>query len=107
MPFVTYISPEGSETTIDAQAGTSAMQAAVMNGVDGIVGDCGGNLMCATCHVYVPDVWLSRLSDRGEIEDEMLEEAVAPREDCSRLSCQIVLTDDLNGIVLHLPEEQI
>jgi len=104
---VKYIYSDGSQSMIDAEAGTTAMLAAVTNGVEGIAADCGGNLMCATCHVYVDETWVGRLEERDEIEDEMLDETVCARTDCSRLSCQIVLTDALDGIVLHLPEAQI
>lgn len=107
MPSITYIDSDGSETTIDAAAGTSVMQAAVMNGIDGIVGECGGNLMCATCHVYVDEEWVGRLAERDEVEEEMLEETAAPRRGCSRLSCQITMNDDTDGLVVHLPDEQI
>ena len=107
MPSVTYISPDGSETTIEATTGMSVMQTAVMNGVDGIVGECGGNLMCATCHVYVDEAWQASLPERDEVEDEMLEETVSPRRDSSRLSCQIPMTDKTDGLVVHLPEAQI
>ncbi|HWI70985.1 MAG TPA: 2Fe-2S iron-sulfur cluster-binding protein [Baekduia sp.] len=107
MPSVTYIDTDGSETTIDAPAGVSVMQTALMNGVDGIVGECGGNLMCATCHVYVDEKWADRLSERDEVEEEMLEETAAPRRSCSRLSCQIELDDATDGLVVHLPETQV
>lgn len=107
MPSVTYIGSDGSETTIDAPAGMSIMQAAVLNGVDGIVGECGGNLMCATCHVYVDEEWADRLEERDEVEEEMLEETASPRRSCSRLSCQIPLSDATDGLVVHVPEEQI
>ena len=107
MPSVTYIDSDGSETTIDVPAGISVMQAAVLNGVDGIVGECGGNLMCATCHVYLDEGWADRLGEPDEVEDEMLQETASPRRSCSRLSCQIPLNDATDGLVVHLPETQI
>lgn len=106
MPSVTYIASDGSKTTIDAAAGTSVMQAALMNGVDGIIGECGGNLMCATCHVYAEESWAERLEAPDEVEEEMLEETVSPRKSCSRLSCQIRLDDATDGLVVYLPEAQ-
>ena len=108
MPKVTYVGADGgTTTTLDVQDGTSVMKAAVLNGVDGIVGECGGNLMCATCHVYVAPEWTGRLSERDEVEEEMLEEASAPVREESRLSCQVLAKQDLDGLVVHLPESQI
>lgn len=107
MPSVTYIDSDGSERTIEAASGTSVMQAALMNGVDGIVGECGGNLMCATCHVYLDEEWMDRLGERDEVEEEMLDETTSPRRDCSRLSCQIPVSEATDGIVVRLPETQI
>ena len=107
MPKVTYIGADGAATTLDVQAGTSVMKAAVLNGVSGIVGECGGNLMCATCHVYVAAEWEDRLTEKDEIEEEMLEEAGAPVKDCSRLSCQVIMQPDLDGLAVHLPESQL
>lgn len=106
MPKVTYIGPEGATTTLDVQDGTSVMKAAVLNGVNGIVGECGGNLMCATCHVYVESDWVGRLDELDEVEEEMLEEASAPVTPESRLSCQIVVKPELDGLVVRLPESQ-
>jgi len=103
---VTYVSVEGSETTLDVPVGTSVMKAAVLNGVTGIVGECGGNLMCATCHVYVDPDWIDRTGERDEVEEEMLEEAAAPVSECSRLSCQVTASDELDGLIVGLPESQ-
>jgi ferredoxin, 2Fe-2S len=107
MSKVTYIGADGVATTLDVQDGTSVMKAAVLNGVSGIIGECGGNLMCATCHVYVAPEWEDHLDQQDELETEMLEEAAAPVKDCSRLSCQMVLRPDLDGLTVHLPESQI
>lgn len=107
MPKVTYVAADGASATLDVPAGTSVMKAAVLNGVKGIVGECGGNLMCATCHVYVEPEWSDDLSERDEIEDEMLEEAASEVKECSRLSCQIEVTEDLDGLVVRTPESQI
>jgi len=107
MPKVTYVGADGSDTTLDVQAGTSVMKAAVLNGIKGIVGECGGNLMCATCHVYVAPEWTDLAGERDEVEEEMLEEAAAPVNECSRLSCQLLASADLDGLVVTLPESQI
>ena len=107
MPKVTYVSPDGAERAVEAEAGTSVMIAAITHDVDGIVAECGGSLMCATCHVYVDDAFAERLSPMSPDEDEMLEAAASERTRRSRLSCQIVLTDDLDGLVVQLPETQI
>jgi ferredoxin, 2Fe-2S len=107
MPKVTYVGADGAATTLDAQDGTSVMKAAVLNGVSGIVGECGGNLMCATCHVYVDPEWADRLSQMDEVETEMLEEAAAPVTECSRLSCQVIMQPELDGLTVRLPESQI
>jgi 2Fe-2S ferredoxin len=107
MPKVTYVGGDGALTTLDVPVGTSVMKAAVLNGVDGIVGECGGNLMCATCHVYVDAEWAGRSGGREEVEEEMLEEAAAPVKAESRLSCQLVASQDLDGLVVHLPERQV
>ncbi len=107
MPKVTYVASDGKITALDVSAGTSVMKAAVLNGVDGIVGECGGNLMCATCHVYVDGEWAAQLAERDEVEEEMLEEAASPVKEESRLSCQVVASPELDGLVVHLPESQI
>jgi 2Fe-2S ferredoxin len=83
------------------------MQTAVARGVDGIVAECGGNLMCATCHVYVDEDWAELLPAKAEDEDDMLDETACPREQNSRLSCQLVLEEKLDGIVVTLPERQV
>ena len=107
MPRVTYVQADGSAQTLEPSTGKSLMLAAQSHGVAGILGECGGQAMCATCHVYVEESYLGRLPEMTEDEDVMLEEAVAPRRPNSRLSCQIAVTDELDGLVLHLPEEQL
>lgn len=105
MPRVTFIEHDGTEHQVDAAAGQSLMRAAVDNGVPGIDADCGGQCACATCHVYVAPDWLARTGSRGEMEESMLGFA-AGTQDTSRLSCQITVTDALDGIVVRLPEGQ-
>ena len=104
---VTYVAHDGTETAIEAEEGTSVMQAAVSNDVDGIVGECGGSMMCATCHCYVDEAWEDRTGQRSDDEDEMLEGAASEVTGRSRLSCQIKLDPSLDGLVVHLPEEQL
>ena len=107
MPRVTYIDTNGKETTLDIAVGTSVMQAAVFHGIDGIVAECGGSMMCATCHVYVDESQLDRLPPVSPTEDEMLECTRAERRANSRLSCQLVVTPELDGLVVHTPDRQL
>ncbi len=106
MPRVTYISQDGKETTLDIAVGTSVMQAAVFNGVDGIVAECGGSCMCATCHVYVRDDQLAMTPPMQPDEDAMLEGTASPRRANSRLGCQLAVSPRMDGLVLYLPETQ-
>lgn len=106
MPKVTYVAIDGSRCSIDATVGDSVMSTAVRNGVPGIVGECGGNMSCATCHVYVDAEFASRVGPPGDLEDAMLDLGVSDRRDTSRLSCQIALTDALDGLIVTTPEEQ-
>src|ERR1700740_1592159 len=106
MPQVTYIDTAGKETTLDIAVGTSVMQAAVLQGLDGIVAECGGSCMCATCHVYVQEDQLSKLPGMELGEDAMLERTARPRKPNSRLSCQLVMTPPMDGLVVHTPETQ-
>jgi len=107
MPAITFIHPNGKHERVDTADGESVMLAATRHGLDGIVAECGGNAMCATCHVYVDESWLARLPSMGDEEDALLEGAAAERLVNSRLSCQIKLTAQLDGLVLRLPERQI
>ena len=106
MPRVTYIAQNGEETTLDIAVGTSVMQAAVFNGVDGIVAECGGSCMCATCHVYVRDDQLAKLPAVGPDEEAMLEGTASERRPNSRLSCQLAVSPEMEGLVVYLPETQ-
>ncbi|MFE7835130.1 2Fe-2S iron-sulfur cluster-binding protein [Streptomyces sp. NPDC057474] len=96
----------GQTRTIDVPDGTSLMKAAVESGIDGIIGECGGNAMCATCHVYTDPADAGRLPEAGEDEDEMLDCTAAERRDGSRLSCQLVASPDLAGLTVEVPEDQ-
>ena len=103
MPKITYVAIDGSQRVIEAALDDSVMSTAVKNGVAGIVAECGGNCTCATCHVYVCDDFLERVGPPGDLEDDMLDLAVTDRQPNSRLSCQIHVTDELDGLVVHLP----
>ena len=106
MPAITFIHPDGREQRISASAGESAMQTATRHDINGILAECGGNAMCATCHVYVDEGWVSRLPSMGDDEDALLDGTAAERRANSRLSCQIKLSADLDGLILRLPERQ-
>lgn len=106
MPQITYRSPAGHSKSVDVEVGESVMFGAIQNGVAGITAECGGVLSCATCHVYVDDAWTARVGAPSEDEKDMLEAVAAERRENSRLSCQITVTDDLNGLVVDLPLEQ-
>jgi len=105
MPLVTYISHDGSNYEVQVPSGTSVMSGAVDNMIDGIVGECGGSCSCATCHCYVDEAWLGKLKPADGMEKDMLECVLEPRPN-SRLSCQIVVAADLDGLVIRLPESQ-
>jgi len=106
MPHITYISHTGAKRTIDVPVGDSVMEGAIMNGVEGIVAECGGNCQCATCHVYVEEAGLALLDPIGDEQEGMLGSTAAERKSNSRLSCQIHVTAKLNGLVVHTPERQ-
>ena len=105
MPRVTFIEHDGTAHEVDATVGVSLMRAAVDHNVPGIDADCGGECACATCHVYVEPAWLARTGARTEMEESMLSFA-AVTQDNSRLSCQIAMSDALDGIVVRMPEGQ-
>ena len=105
MPWITFVDPGGVRREVDAPVGITLMEAAVRNGIPGIVAQCGGACACATCHVYVAREWLDKLPRREEMEEGMLECAWEPRES-SRLSCQIQITGDLDGLEVTVPQQQ-
>jgi ferredoxin, 2Fe-2S len=106
MPEITFIRADGRRQSLEAQEGVSVMQAATGAGVPGIVAECGGSAMCATCHVYVDPAWNDKLPAPLGNELEMLECTAAEREPTSRLSCQIKVTAALSGLVVRIPERQ-
>lgn len=105
MTKVNFVNHDGTSQSVEIDDGVSAMEGAVMAGVDGIDADCGGQLSCATCHVHVDAAWLARLSPKSGDEDDLLGFAVG-RDERSRLSCQIIISPELDGLVLHVPETQ-
>ncbi|WP_456619549.1 MULTISPECIES: 2Fe-2S iron-sulfur cluster-binding protein [unclassified Bradyrhizobium] len=107
MPAITFIHPDGKSDRIETSDGESAMQAATRHGLDGILAECGGNAMCATCHVYVDESWLTRMPAIADDEDALLDGTATERLPASRLSCQIMITSELDGLVLRLPERQV
>ena len=107
MPSVTYVRQDGEAITLDVPIGQSIMQAAVAHGIDGIVAECGGSCMCATCHVYVAQDQLVQTAPINPAEDAMLEGTASERRPNSRLSCQLVMTPKMDGLVVNLPETQI
>jgi ferredoxin, 2Fe-2S len=107
MTSIIFTHPDGRNERIEAGDAESAMLAATSRGVDGILAECGGNAMCATCHVYVDEGWLDRLPAMDSDEDALLDGAAAERRPNSRLSCQIKITPEIDGLVLRLPDHQI
>lgn len=105
MPKIIFIDHNGSKKEVETKAGTSIMEAAVQNLIPGIDADCGGACACATCHVYVGKEWLEKLTPKDDMEESMLDfaENVEPN---SRLSCQIIMSEDLDGVIVTTPEEQ-
>lgn len=106
MTTITFIHPDSSAQSVDAEDGDSLMRAALTHGVDGIVAECGGNAVCATCHVYVDEGWLGKLEPVGEDEDALLDGTADERLPNSRLSCQINISPALEGLVVRLPARQ-
>ncbi|HEY7901456.1 MAG TPA: 2Fe-2S iron-sulfur cluster-binding protein [Caulobacteraceae bacterium] len=105
MAKITYIEHSGVEHVIEVKTGLSVMEGAVKNNIPGIDADCGGACACATCHVYVQAPWLEKTGDRSAMEESMLDFAENV-EDNSRLSCQIKVSDELDGLVVKMPESQ-
>ena len=107
MPKITYVHPDGRLEPVEVAEGASVMQGATANCVDGIVAECGGNCMCATCHVYVEPAQLAMLPAMSRDEDALLDGTAAERRPNSRLSCQVRVGPALEGLVVHLPERQV
>ena len=106
MPKITYIEHDGKTHTIEVASGLSVMEGAVQNNIPGIDADCGGSMACATCHVYVKEEWFNKLPKKEDGEEDMLDMAFEPKKN-SRLSCQLMVSDQFEGLVVNLPEKQV
>ena len=106
MAKIKYIEHNGKEHIVEVQNGLTVMEGAVQNDIPGIDADCGGSMSCATCHVYVKEDWYNKLSKKEMGEDDMLDQAYEPKSN-SRLSCQIMVSDDLDGLSVYMPEKQV
>ena len=106
MPRITYIEHNGKIHSIEVANGLSVMEGAVQNNIPGIDADCGGSMACATCHVYVKEDWFNKLPKKEDGEEDMLDMAFEPKKN-SRLSCQLMVSDQLDGLVVNLPEKQV
>ena len=106
MAKIIYIEHNGKEHDIEVQNGLTVMEGAVQNDISGIDADCGGAMSCATCHVYVKEDWYDKLPKKEMGEDDMLDQAYEPNSS-SRLSCQIMVSDDLDGLSVYMPEKQV
>ena len=105
MPKITYIDNQNNTKTIDVEKGLSVMEGAIQNNIPGIDADCGGSMACATCHVYVEEKWFDKIPKADEGEVDMIDMAFEPKKN-SRLSCQILITDELDGLIVTTPEKQ-
>ena len=105
MPKITYIEHDGKTHTIEVASGLSVMEGAVQNNIPGIDADCGGSMACATCHVYVKEEWFNKLPKKEDGEEDMLDMAFEPKKN-SRLSCQLTVTDELDGLIVNIPSRQ-
>ena len=105
MPKIKYIDQKGNSKTIDVENGLTVMEGAVQNNIPGIDADCGGGMACATCHVYVKDSWFNKIPKAEDAEQDMIDMAYKPNKN-SRLSCQIVVSDEIDGLTVTTPEKQ-
>ena len=105
MPKITYIEHSGKSHTINVANGLSVMEGAVQNNIPGIDADCGGSMACATCHVYVKEEWFDKLPKKEDGEEDMIDMAYQPNKS-SRLSCQLTVSDKLEGLTVNIPEKQ-
>ena len=107
MPQITYVQPDGARRSIAANTGATVMLTAVANSIPGIVAECGGAAMCATCHVYIDEASQAMVAPVSEVENEMLDSAASGRRENSRLSCQLVLQPGMEEIIVHIPSHQV
>ena len=106
MAKITYVEHNGKSHTIDVASGLTVMEGAIQNNIPGIDADCGGSMACATCHVYVKEEWFDKINLKTEGEDDMLDTAYEPKKNC-RLSCQLSVNDEIDGLIVNLPEKQV
>ncbi len=105
MPKITYKDLQGKAKTIEVENGLTVMEGAIQNEIPGIDADCGGSMACATCHIYVDEKWLNKIPKAEEAEEDMIDMAFEPKKN-SRLSCQIIVNDELDGLEVTTPEKQ-
>ena len=105
MPKITYKDYQGNSKTIEADNGLTVMEGAIQNDIPGIDADCGGSMACATCHVYVEEKWLNKIPEAEEAEVDMIDMAFEPKKN-SRLSCQLIITNELDGLTVLTPKKQ-
>ena len=106
MPKITYKDFQGNSKTIEVENGLTVMEGAIQNNIPGIDADCGGSMACATCHVYVEEKWLNKIQKAEEAEEDMIDMAFEPKKN-SRLSCQIIVSDELDGLIVTTPLKQV
>ncbi len=107
MPKITYVEHNGTEHIVEVAEGLTVMEGAVKNNINGIDADCGGACACSTCHVYVHPDWVAKLPAKEDMEIDMLDFAFEPDEERSRLTCQLKVTAELDGLIVQMPEKQI
>ena len=105
MSKITYIEHNGKSHSINVQNGLTVMEGAIQNNIPGIDADCGGSMACATCHVYVKEEWFNKLPKKEDGEEDMLDMAFEPKNN-SRLSCQLIVSDELDGLIVNIPSKQ-
>ena len=105
MPKITYKNYQGNSKTIEVANGLSVMEGAVQKDISGIDADCGGSMACATCHVYVGDKWFDKIPKAVDAEIDMIDMAFEPKKN-SRLSCQLIVSDELDGLIVNIPSKQ-
>ena len=105
MPKIIFITPDGIRHEVQADNGYSVMEAAINNNIEGIVAECGGACACATCHSYIDEAWLDKMPEMDDMEDSMLD-AAYDRRDSSRLTCQLEIKDEWDGLIVHVAENE-
>ena len=107
MVKITYIEFNGTEHVVDVEVGMTVMEGARDNNIPGIEADCGGACACSTCHVYVDPNWVGKIPEKEDMEEDMLDFAYSPDEKLSRLTCQLQVTEEIDGLIVRMPEKQI